>query len=79
MKSNEMWQRYAGDHADQITYEAWAFCGGGKVGDELAELVLAGVKTATASAYVSYQAFSSSMVYHLQAAPNAHYGCFPLS
>lgn len=33
MKSNEMWQRYAGDHADQITYEAWAFCGGGKVGD----------------------------------------------
>ena len=55
MKSNEMWQRYAGDHADQITYEAWAFCGGGKVGDELAGLVLAGVKTATTSAYVSYQ------------------------
>ncbi len=36
-------------------YDAWAFCGGGEVGDRLAGLVMKGIKTATASAYISYQ------------------------
>ena len=52
MNATEMWERYcekSGVHAD---YEAWAF---GGAPDELAELVLNGIKTATASAYPLYE------------------------
>ena len=52
MNAEEMWERYcekSGVHAD---YEAWAF---GGAPDELAELVLNGIKTATASAYPLYE------------------------
>lgn len=52
MNAEEMWERYCektGVHAD---YEAWAF---GGAPDELAELVLNGIKTATASAYPLYE------------------------
>ena len=52
MNATEMWERYcekSGAHAD---YEAWAF---GGAPDELAELVLNGIKTATASAYPLYE------------------------
>ncbi len=41
--------------SEQTPYSAWAFCGGGAVGDELAQLVLAGTKTATASALLAFE------------------------
>lgn len=52
MNAEEMWKCYcekSGTHAD---YEAWAF---GGAPDALAELVLNGIKTATASAYPLYE------------------------
>ena len=48
MTAAEMWKAFGGDGE----YEAWAF---GDDGDELAELVRTGVKTATASAYPLYE------------------------
>lgn len=36
-------------------HDIWKFCGGGVFADELANLVLAGVKTATASAKIAYE------------------------
>lgn len=40
--------------AEDTPYEAWAFCGGGPTGDELAALVLKGIKFGTASALDDY-------------------------
>ena len=56
MKPDEMWSTFcAASGIDEKTpFEAWAFCGGGAVGDELAGLVLAGKKTATASAKIAF-------------------------
>lgn len=69
MTADEMWNAYlesskasvldgAGAQRDGLqegpSYETWAFCGGGEAGDRLASLVLAGVKTATSSAYRPY-------------------------
>lgn len=39
---------------ENTPYEAWAFCGGGPAADELAELVLNGIKFGTASALDEY-------------------------
>jgi uncharacterized protein YhfF/GNAT superfamily N-acetyltransferase len=50
-----IWDEYKAKNPDAGTYEAWSFCGGGDIGDELARLVLAGTKTATASAYQVYE------------------------
>jgi uncharacterized protein YhfF len=55
MKPTEMWALYQQTNPDARSYEAWAFAGGGQLGDELAELVLRGLKTATASAHVIYE------------------------
>ena len=47
-----MWERYCEKvHLKDEVYEAWAF---GAEPDQLAELVLQGVKTATSSLYVLY-------------------------
>ena len=57
MTKQELWARFCaarGVDAD-TPHEAWAFCGGGPVGDELAALVLAGTKTATASSLIAYE------------------------
>lgn len=57
MTANEMWAAYSkgiGASALDEGYDAWAFCGGGEAGDRLANLVLDGVKAATASAYRLY-------------------------
>lgn len=56
MTPEEMWQLYRETDPRAGCYEAWAFCGGGEIGDQLARLVLAGTKTATASAYSVYVA-----------------------
>lgn len=52
MKAEEMWSLYSQKEQGSSDYEAWAF---GDAADELAQLVLNGVKTATASAYPLYE------------------------
>ena len=56
MNAEKLWAEFC--HAKNIDintpYEAWAFCGGGPLGDELADLVIAGKKFGTASAYDEY-------------------------
>ena len=53
MSAERMWESYAAAHPEAAgaDWDAWAF---GDSPDELAALVLAGVKTATASAYPLY-------------------------
>ena len=52
-----MWKAYCRtkniDH--NTRHDLWKFCGGGLFADELASLVLAGIKTATASTKLSYE------------------------
>ena len=57
MTAEQMWHAYCESSgvSEQTPYSAWAFCGGGAVGDELAQLVLAGTKTATASALLAFE------------------------
>lgn len=55
-----MWHHYLATinesiEATEKTYEAWSFCSGGKIGDQLATLVLEGKKKATASLYCLYE------------------------
>lgn len=56
MKADNMWKKFAAQSGVNAEYSAWAFCGGGEAGDELARLVLDGKKTATASWNASYAA-----------------------
>ena len=57
MTAEQMWHAFCESSgvSEQTPYSAWAFCGGGAVGDELAQLVLAGTKTATASALLAFE------------------------
>ena len=55
MTARELWTEFSEKTGITADYDEWAFCGGGEAGDELARLVLAGKKTATASAYIAYQ------------------------
>ena len=57
MTAEQMWHAYCESSgvSEQTPYSAWAFCGGGAAGDELAHLVLAGTKTATASALLAFE------------------------
>lgn len=52
-----MWQEYCRKSgiAEDTPHETWKFCGGGFLADELAKLVLSGVKTATASSKIAYE------------------------
>lgn len=54
MTGEEMWRDFAAAKGlpEDTPYEAWAF---GDDADKLAELALAGIKTATASAYPVYE------------------------
>ena len=54
MTASEMWSKYWNNFPTNSCYTAWAFCGGGEEGDRLAQLVLDGTKTATASLYKLY-------------------------
>lgn len=56
MKAQELWEEFCNKMKIDVntSYEAWAFCGGGPVGDELADLVIARRKFGTASAYDEY-------------------------
>lgn len=61
MTKDELWNKYKTQNSQALTYEAWAFCDGGAIGDVLAQLVLDGTKTATASAYQVYGIEQSSI------------------
>jgi uncharacterized protein YhfF len=55
---NDFWETFiqtSGREAAGATFEAWSFGSTPRVADELAELVLQGVKTATASLVWSYE------------------------
>lgn len=52
MEAKELWQEFVEKTKNEASYNAWAF---GAQADELANLVLQGTKTATASAYPLYQ------------------------
>lgn len=56
MNAESLWAEFCLKRNIDINtpFEAWAFCGGGKDGDELAALVLAGKKFGTSSAYDEY-------------------------
>ncbi len=56
MTAEELWKEFCGKKNIDINtpYEAWAFCGGGPLADELADLVLDRRKFGTASAYDDY-------------------------
>lgn len=57
MTEIQMWEAYRSINKNAETYEAWAFGGTApETPDVLADLVLKGVKTATASAYPCYAA-----------------------
>ncbi|MCD5323357.1 ASCH domain-containing protein [Pontibacillus chungwhensis] len=52
----EIWDRYKKDNPEAPeSYEAWAFGDSKEMADELAELVVKGTKTATASNYMAYE------------------------
>lgn len=54
MTAQEMWDKYRKINERATDFEAWKFCGGGQIADELAELAASGEKTATASLYLEY-------------------------
>ena len=51
-----MWHQFCQENNidKKTSHDEWKFCGGGPFADELAHLVLKGIKTATASAKISY-------------------------
>ncbi len=57
MTGEMMWQTYcrAANIDSNERHDIWKFCGGGTAADELANLVLAGIKTATASTKLAYK------------------------
>lgn len=52
-----MWAKYCSENDIDIhtMHDTWKFCGGGVLADELANLVIAGIKTATASSRIAYE------------------------
>ncbi len=63
MTGEMMWQEYcrATNTDSEERHDIWKFCGGGVFADELANLVLAGVKTATASTKLAYEMEGESL------------------
>lgn len=62
MTEKEMWNLYTkNNHVKNKTYDAWCFGGDTLIANELAKLVVNGVKTATASAYQLYKLDNSPL------------------
>ena len=62
MNEKEMWNLYINNSdVKNKTYDAWSFGGGPSMSNELARLVLNGVKIATASAYQLYELENSPL------------------
>ncbi|MBU9720162.1 MULTISPECIES: ASCH domain-containing protein [Bacillaceae] len=61
---NRMWKEYQKINPNTPkTYDAWAFGDSKEMADELAELVLEGTKTATASNYILYELENEELPY----------------
>lgn len=58
MNAQEMWEVYSQKENINASYDAWSF---GNAAEELAGLVLKGIKTATASAYPLYEMEGESL------------------
>lgn len=56
MTAEELWHEFCTNQGidERTPYDAWAFCGGGAFADELAKLVINGIKFGTASALDDY-------------------------
>lgn len=56
MNAQELWEEFCEKKGvdKETDYESWAFCGGGPSGDQLAQLVLNGIKFGTASPLDAY-------------------------
>ena len=62
MNEKEMWNLYTKNkHVKNKTYDAWCFGGDAPIANELAKLVVNGIKTATASAYQLYEIENSPL------------------
>lgn len=61
MTENEMWNFYTENNDVNKTYDAWRFGGDTSIANELAKLVVNGIKTATASAYQLYELENSPL------------------
>ena len=62
MNEKEMWNLYINNSSvENKSYDAWSFGGGPSMANELATLVLNGVKIATASAYQLYELENSPL------------------
>ena len=57
MTGEQMWQEFCHTTNTDVQerHDIWKFCGGGIFADELANLVLAGIKTATSSMRLAYE------------------------
>lgn len=62
MTGEMMWEAYCRTTNTNCNarHDIWKFCGGGAAADELANLVLAGIKTATASTKLAYRTGNTS-------------------
>ncbi|WP_349947019.1 ASCH domain-containing protein [Lacrimispora sp. BS-2] len=59
MNAEQMWNKFVAENqVIETEYQSWAF---GAAADELAELVLRGIKTGTASAYPLYEKENESL------------------
>lgn len=62
MNEKEMWNLYIkNNNVKSKTYDAWCFGGSPSIANKLAELVVNGIKTATASAYQLYELENSPL------------------
>lgn len=62
MTEKEMWEIYTkNNHVENKTYDAWSFGGNGLMANQLAKLVVDGIKIATASAYELYEIENSPL------------------
>lgn len=59
MNAEQMWNKFVSkNQIMEMQYQSWAF---GAAADELADLVLRGIKTGTASAYPIYEAENEAL------------------
>jgi uncharacterized protein YhfF len=61
MTEKEMWNFYTQNNDVNKTYDTWCFGGDTSIANELAKLVVNGIKTATASAYQLYELENSQL------------------
>lgn len=63
MTGEQMWHEFCcvTNIEENTPHDTWKFCGGGALADELAKLVLVGVKIATASTKLAYEIYGDKL------------------